>query len=189
MDERKKIGLQLIHGLDKVIAEGHWEGGLLFQAAGKKLRDLREKLQQEFSIDIDNEASPTEMKDILKQQSGLIEIFISLYNADGRNVKKWELVLASLTKQLVSHAIYKKEKDIKDTISAKENPINDAYVVAYVSEMDILTPSFRDKKLLDRFGHELISIKENALKNENITKLVHLSGEYSYHKGQLTKIT
>jgi intracellular multiplication protein IcmQ len=189
MDERKKYNLELIRGLDKLIAEGQWDGGLFFQAAGKKLRDLSEKLKKELQLEGNEDVSATEMKDLVKQHSGLIEIYISLYNADGRNIKKWEVVLASLAKQLVSRPIYKKEKDIKDSIATKENPINDAYAVAYISEMDILTPSFRDKKPIDRFGHELLVLKENSLKLENITKLVHLTGEYSYRKGLLTKIT
>ena len=189
MDDATKYNLDIIRALDKLIAEGHWEGGLFFQAAGKQLRDLSAQLKEELQIDTDAQTAATEMKDLVKQHSGLVEIFISVYNADGRNIGKWELVLSNLIKQLISRPIYKREKDIKDSINAKENPINDAYAVAYINEMDILTPSFRDKKPLDRYGHELLIIKENGLKPENITKLVHLTGEYTYHKGSLHKIS
>ena len=109
-------------------------------------------------------------------------------DTEGRNLKKWEIVLANLPRQIIGRPIYKREKDIKETINTKENPVNDAYVIAYVTEMDILKPSFRDKALVDRFGHELLRLKDNILKVENITKLVHQTGNYTYRKGLLTKL-
>jgi intracellular multiplication protein IcmQ len=132
--------------------------------------------------------SATEMLDYVKQRSGLVEVFIAVYCAEGANVRRWESVLSNLPKQVVGRPIYKREKDIKDIIAAKENQINDGYIIAYVTEMDILKPSFRDKAVTDRFGHELIRLKDNMLKLENITKLVHLTGEYAYKNGKLTRL-
>lgn len=188
MDEETKYNLELIRALDQMIADGNWEGGLFFQAAGKKLRTLSAELKTELQLTEDKQPSAIEIVDYVKQKSGLLEIYISVYCIEGRNIKKWEIVLENLPRQIVSRPIYKREKDIKETINAKENPVNDAYVVAYVTEMDILKPSFRDKALVDRFGHELLRLKDNALKSENITKLVHLTGEYAYRKNLLTKL-
>jgi intracellular multiplication protein IcmQ len=170
--------------------KGNWDGSLLYQAIGKKLRGFSEELKKELNIEPNDSipVTPTEMMDIIKQKSGLVEIYISVYCTEGRNLKKWELVLSNLLRQIVSRPIYKREKDIRDVIQSKENPFNDAYLVAYITEMDILKPSFRDKALLDRFGHELIRLKEASLKPENLTKLVHQTGEYSYRKGILTKL-
>jgi intracellular multiplication protein IcmQ len=189
MDEKTQSHLDLIRELDELIVKGQWEGSLFYQAVGKKLREFSEQLKTEYQVDTEATfSSPNEMMDYVKQKAGLIEVFISVYCTEGRNIKKWELVLANLPKQIVSRPIYKKEKDIKDSINIKDNPVNDAYVVVYVTEMDILKPSFRDKVLADKFGHELLRLKEDALKPENITKLVHLTGEYAYRKGLLTKL-
>lgn len=188
MDDETKYNLELIRALDQMIADGNWEGGLFFQAAGKKLRALSAELKAELQLAEEEQPSATDIVDYVKQKSGLLEIYISVYCIEGRNIKKWEIVLANLPRQVISRPVYKREKDIKETIHTKENPINDAYVVAYVTEMDILKPSFRDKALVDRFGHELLRLKDNALKSENITKLIHLTGEYVYRKGMLTKL-
>ena len=180
--------LELIRALDEAIAKGNWEGGLFFQAAGKKLRDLSEKLKKE--LEVNGQAAPTaeEMIDYAKQRSGLVEVYISVYCTEGRSVPRWETVLGNLPKQIVGRPIYKREKDIKDVIATKENPINDGYVVGYITEMDILKPSFREKMAVDRFGHELVRLKDNTLKVENITKLVHLTGDYTYRNGKLIKL-
>jgi len=189
-DEKSKYYINLIRELDDLIITGNWDGSLLYQAIGKKLRGFSEELKKELNIEPSESVpvTPTEMMDIVKQKSGLVEIYISVYCTEGRNIAKWELVLSNLLRQIVSRPIYKREKDIKDVIHAKENSINDAYLIAYVTEMDILKPSFRDKAILDRFGHELVRLKENALKPENLTKLVHQTGEYSYRKGVLIKL-
>ncbi len=50
MNKDTEYNLEMIRALDEAIAKGHWEGGLFFQAAGKKLRDLSEKLKKEFQI-------------------------------------------------------------------------------------------------------------------------------------------
>src|SRR5690348_13502432 len=156
MDEDKKHSLELIRALDQMIADGNWEGGLFFQAAGKKLRILSAELKAELQLTEEQQPSAAEVIDYVKQKSGLIEIYISVYCIEGKNMKKWEIVLENLPRQIVSRPIYKREKDIKETIHTKENPINDGYAVAYVTDMDILKPSFRDKALVDRFGHELL---------------------------------
>lgn len=188
MDKDTKHSLELIRLLDETIANGQWDGGLFFQAAGKKLRDLSEKLKQELDMSEAQQPTPTEIIDYVKQKSGLVEVYISVYCSEGTNILRWESVLANLPKQVVGRPIYKREKDIKDIIASKENPINDAYVLAYISEMDILKPSFKEKALVDRFGHELVRLKDNMIKPENITKLIHLMGEYAYRNGKLVKL-
>src|SRR5688572_1179808 len=121
MDEETKHNLELIRALDKMIADGNWEGGLFFQAAGKKLRALSQELKAELQLPSEQEVTISDMAAFVKQKSGLIEIFISVYCTEGRNIKKWELVLGSLPKQIVSRPVYKREKDIKETINTKEN--------------------------------------------------------------------
>lgn len=148
MDEKEHY-VELIRIFDKMIAEGNWEGGLFFQVAGNKLKDFRDQLKKKINIDTGNsEPTPAEMANYIKQRSGLIEVYIALYSAEGNNLRKWEVVLSNLTRQLVNRPIYKREKDIQDIIKTKENPINDAYAIAYVSETDIIKFSAHDKPVL-----------------------------------------
>lgn len=188
-ETQEKSGVELIRELDKLIAEGQWDGSIFYQTVGKKLRDFSEQVKKDLNIDDTLPVTPTDILESLKQKSGLIEVYISVYCTEGRNINKWESVLSTLPKQIVSRPIYKRQKDIKGLIDAKENPVNDAYVFAYVTDMDILKPSFHEKMLLDRFGHELVRLKENALKLDNITKFVHLTGEYAFIKNKLTRLS
>ncbi len=191
-EEEQEKQLELIRIVDKLIAEGQWEGSLFFEIAGKKLRDLRDRLNKKLELmgpSASQKNSTLTNNQPAISHSGLIEIYISLYNAEGNNLKKWEIILASLNRQIVSRPIYKKEKDIADIIKAKNNTMNDGYAIAYVSETDIMRPqSALDKIPIDRYGHELITLKEHVLKPENITKFVHVTGEYSFQHGVLRKL-
>ena len=187
MDEDTKVNLELIKILETAITEGKWDGGLFFQAAGKKLRDLRDRIKSEINIDVAQPLTQAAVNTVIKY-SGLIDIYVSLYNAEGQNIYKWENILTTISRQAITRPIYKKEKDVREVITAKENQTNDAYIIAYVNETSI-TKTITGKPLLDRFGHELLVLKENSIVTNNIAKFIHSSGEYSYEKGKLVKLT
>ncbi len=186
MDEDTKINLELIKILDTAISEGKWDGGLFFQAAGKKLRDLRDRIKSETNIDVAQPITQATVSSVMKY-SGLIDVYVSLYCAEGNNMVRWESVLATISRQAITRPIYKKEKDVRDVISAKDAKTNDAYIIAYVNENSI-TKTLSGKPLVDRFGHELLVLKENSIIVDNIAKFIHTSGEYTYEKGKLVKL-
>lgn len=186
MDEDTKINLELIKILETAISEGKWDGGLFFQAAGKKLRDLRDRIKSEINIDVAEPMTQAAVNTVMKY-SGLIDVYVSLYSAEGVNISKWETILTTISRQAITRPIYKKEKDVREVISAKEYQANDAYIIAYVNENSI-TKTITGKPLLDRFGHELMVLKENSIVVDNIAKFIHSSGEYSYEKGKLSKL-
>ncbi len=186
MDEDTKINLELIKILDTAISEGKWDGGLFFQAAGKKLRDLRDRIKSETNIDVAQPVTQATVSTVMKY-SGLIDVYVSLYCAEGTNINRWENILATISRQAITRPIYKKEKDVRDVISAKESKINDAYIIAYVNENSI-TKTLSGKPLVDRFGHELLVLKENSIIVDNIAKFIHSTGEYTYEKGKLLKL-
>lgn len=187
MEDEEKLRVELLKTLDAAINEGQWEGSLFFQAAGKKLRDLRDSIKKELNVDIENQPITKAVVEQAKQFSGLIDVYVSLYSAEGNNINKWEIILSNISRQAISRPIYKKEKDIREMISAKENSTTDAYIIAYVSE-NTITKSLTGKPLLDRYGHELLVLKENAIRTENIAKFIHKSGEYGYEKGRLVRL-
>lgn len=189
MDEETKLTLRLLKALDTAIAEGSWDGGLFFQAAGKKLRDIRDRIKEDLNVDIGSDASaPETAVSTVMKYSGLIDVYVSLYCSEGSNIQRWEAILTTISRQAITRPIYKKEKDVKEVLSTKEMKTNDAYIIAYVNENSI-TKTLSGKPLLDRYGHELLVLKENSIVVENIAKFIHTSGEYTYEKGKLVKLS
>jgi intracellular multiplication protein IcmQ len=114
------------------------------------------------------------------------QIFIALYSSEGSNLQSWERILANLPRQLISRPIYTDEESVQSLIRSKENKVNEAYVVAYISQADILNLA-AEKIPIDKFGKSLLSIKDRSLSLDNVTRFVHLSGTYRYLKGRLVK--
>ncbi len=72
-------------------------------------------------------------------------------------------------------------------IRSKVHKINEAYIAVYVSKTDIIPPVEKDQIAHDRLGHELLKIKEGAIKPENITRFMHATGQYVFKDNQLIK--
>ena len=83
--------------------------------------------------------------------------------------------------------MYGEEEAINKVFKARGNPLNEAYVVMHVAREAILTTPM-DKTPKDRFGTELLTLKNKALALENMIRFVHATGVYRYKKGRLIKI-
>lgn len=184
LDEETKTNLEILKSLDEAIQTGPWEHNLFLMGVGKKLRELRERFQQEAGL-----GGVAEDGTAAQQALGegeYFDVYISLYQAEGNNIRKWFGVVTSLAGHSVSRPVYKKEEDIQAAIRAKEYKQNDAYIVVKIREKDLLIiPG--EKPRLDREGRELLILKENAVKLENIIRFVHLSGEYILSENTLVK--
>lgn len=176
-----------LKALDAAIETGPWEESNFLRVIKKKLITIRDNFATKTGYQTETEQKNT--AEFLKQialRQGQQEIFIGIYSSDGNNMQAWERLLMNLPRQIISRPIYANEQDIKNLIKSKENKINEAYVVAYVSKTDILNVK-TDKIPLDRFGKPLLSLKDKCLYLENISRFVHLSTPYSYVKGHLIK--
>lgn len=187
-DEETKVNLEILKALDEAISKGPWEHNLFFQGIGKKLRELRDRFQQELGLEnLQAEASASNLQEVLShQQTSFLEVYISLYQAEGVNIRKWSTVVTALVGHSVSRPVFKKEEDIQAAIRAKTYKQNDAYVVVKVREEDILK-SPTGQPILDREQRELLMLREGSVKLANIVRFVHLSGEYIYREGSLIK--
>jgi intracellular multiplication protein IcmQ len=178
---------KILNALDEAIQKGPWEETNFLRAIGKNLHNIQAELREY----LESEQPTSKIMELTKKASlgqGQQEVFISLYSASGRQIPSWERILANLPRHTVSRPIYTDEADAKYLLKHKENKENEAYVGVYIQSEDILSVS-EDKIPRDKMGKELIMLKSNAITLENMTRFVHVSGEYSYVHGRLVKNT
>jgi len=182
LDDEKKANLEILKSLDEALEKGPWESSLFLKGIGKKLKDIRDKFKEEMGLE---EANASHLAQLTPEVQ-LIEVYISLYQSEGNNIRKWHSVVATLVGHSVSRPVYKNEQDIVNALKAKDYKINDAYVVVKVKPEHILLPT-TDRPHVDREGRELLTLREGAIKLENIVRFVHISGEYKLIQNALVK--
>lgn len=177
----------ILKALDYAIQNGPWDKSNFLRSIGNRLVGIRDNFAKRISARSDAQIrADTHLANRLALRTGQQEVFISLYTADGSNLQSWERIIANLPRQMISRPIYESEDQVKSLIKSKENRVNEAYVVIYINKSDII-PLSRDKILHDRLGNPLITLKDRSLDLENVTRFVHISGEYKYSRGRLTK--
>lgn len=181
-DEELKANLQILKELDELLADGPWEHNLFFKGIAKKLKDARDRFVDELGLEQKTTATLPEENPI---NSDYQEVYISLYQAEGTNIAKWQTVVNSLAGFNITRPIYKNEQDVKAAIRAKSFQQNDAYIALRVPKDYVLTPF--NTSATDRNGFELVVLKEGTMKLENITRFVHQSGEYDFRNYSLHK--
>lgn len=185
-DKELEAKRELIQILDDVLDEGVWTGSLFLETSGKKIRDLRERLIKGFKLEEQQLISPSTAQSTSVSTTDILPVYIALYQSTGLNLKKWEALLNSINNFSSGRPIYKNEEDVKAFLRSKENQQNDAYALVHISQKDIL-PAAPNKPLQDRFGHQLLMVKEGAIKPQNIIRFIHITGEYTFKNGALVK--
>lgn len=181
--EELEESIKILKALDEAIASGPWEYNLLFRGIGQKLREMRERFVKELKLE-ELTAEPIPITD--EEAAKFTEVYVSLYQAEGNNISKWQIVVNSLAGYNVTRPVYENEEHIQKAIKTKEFRQNDAYVVVKISKEDIMPP-LSEKPPVDKHGHTLLVLREGAIKLENILRFSHLSGEYDYREGVLIK--
>lgn len=177
----------LLKELNDLIETGPWEKSNFLRVIGKNISDMRDKVASKVGglskTQIKAEATTARQTALRSTQQ---EIFVSLYSAKGSDMSTWERIVTSLPRQMISRPIYALEEDVKTLIKHKENTMNEAYVAIYVNPSDILVLS-TDKTLKDKFGKELLNLKDRSLLLDNISRFVHTTGVYQLDRGRLIK--
>ncbi len=177
---------EILAALDTAINDGPWEDTNFLRILGKNLKKIRDDFAEHITMEVS--ISPTQQKALnrLSAQSQLQEVFVSLYSIEGNSIQAWERLLVNLPRYVVSRPIYANETDVRSLVRSKPNKVNEAYVGIYIAESDLITTS-SDRVLKDKFGKQLLSLKDRALNLDNISKFIHMSGEYSYLNNHLVK--
>ncbi len=96
-------------------------------------------------------------------------------------VSKWEILLNSIETQAINRPAYINEEFARAELRSASQKFNEAYVSIFVKETDILTSA----NLVDRHGNQLVTLKDGAIKKENIFHFVHKSGQYEFENNKL----
>jgi len=184
-DPSKKTPAELIKLVDDLINDIEWGDSAFFNSTRKKLEDFSTQLKEKYDIAGAKTTPTATIANRIAQRSGMVEVYISLYSVAGNDVKAWQPIINSLDGQSVNRPMYKEEKDIIESIKSKQNKINDGYVAIFIRETDIIKKL--DEIPLDRMNHELLAVRQGAIDPDNISRFVHVSGQYRYENKTLVR--
>ena len=177
----------ILKALDDAIQQGPWGASSFLRVIGKNLLEIREGFAKR--VDASAQQQSNRLSSLANQmalRSAQRKVYIVLYSFEGSNIKTWERIVANLPRQMISRPVYSQEDDAIAIIKTKENKNNEAYIVIYINESDIL-PMPIDKLPHDKLGKQLLTLKDKALKLDNIDCFVHQSSVYHYTQGRLVK--
>ena len=161
-----ETSIKILKTLDEAIANGPWDYNLFFKGIGKKLMDARERFVRELGLEV------IPVKKVPKLRTRVPNCSPeSMFpdQAEGANISKWQTVINTLAGYNLTRPVYKSEIDIQEAIRFKEFKQNDAYVAVKIRKDDIL--KLTEKPPVDRYGHELLVLREGAVQQENISRL------------------
>ncbi|MCD6047206.1 MAG: icmQ [Gammaproteobacteria bacterium] len=161
------------------------DGGLFLDLMKEKLKKLEQTFANEVAGQIPSSLVDKQKAFASTDMSGQKEVYVALYQMHGDNLDKWVTTLHSIAMQGISRPIYENEADVCSMIRTKLQRSKEAYAVVKVLASDIVkTPN----EPTDRDGRKLLHIKPGSLKPENIVRFVHISGQYLWQNGKLTKL-
>lgn len=169
LQKQLTLNKKLIKLLDNLLSGDAWEKSLLLKATHKRIEALRSSAQE--LLDSATTVVEEETEDT-KLAVGQKVVYISLYQAHGNNMTQWQSAIKSIVEHAVSRPVYSREEDIVALIRSKEHPECEAYIVVNVKEDDVIPP-YLGKAVQDRFGHELLTLRQGAIALQNITEFVH----------------
>jgi intracellular multiplication protein IcmQ len=178
-DKIRETAEKVYKALQQAVEQGPWQATTLLKAVGKELKSLQDRFQA-LLVTQDPPSSATSTKPCTTT-----EVFISLYQAQGENLSTWQNLLTNLSKLWFNRPVYQKESDARTFLNRNSRTLQHAYVAITVNLEDIL--EIHDNHSVDRLGLPLITLKETAVKPENIIKFVHGSGEYKWLHNFLVK--
>lgn len=182
MPSDKEILLELIKIFKDLLSKGDWQASLFLRTAYKKIDGLCQRAEE--LLDEINHVPKSTQEHINKEKEGYIRVYVSVYQADYNNLNKWQNTLLGIAEYSVSRPVYREQAYIEEIIRSRQT-FNEAYVIVFIKETDII-PSYSGKALVDKFGHELLTVKEGAILPENIYEFVHLEKHYSFRNGRLS---
>ncbi len=105
---------EIVAAIDHVLQAGDWEDSLFLRNTVKPLKKIREatlQLQQQVN------ASSGEQKMSLRDlDDDELLIYISIFQSEGHNIRKWELQLSSFQSHLLGRTVYENEEDVQKVI-------------------------------------------------------------------------
>ena len=174
------LNTKVIATLDKVLLAEDWQDSFFLRSTLKPLQQLRERvgaLQEKLT----EEAKLKEKGTVLKDTQ--IPVYLSLYQSLGGQLSQWETLLYSLSRHVQGRPIYAERAAVEQLIRSKPNSIPEAYVVVAVEKEDILHEKM---ERTDRLGLPVLTLKEGAIRTENILEFVHMGKHYQWQQKEMS---
>ncbi len=181
-----EINKKYIDILDHALASGDWQGGMLFETARKDLQNLRDQMVQELELG-DKQVELLDAGEISELAEDEMDVYAGLHLSTGAVLETWETSLRALAKISVGRPIYREEAHVKEYLNTKVNKKRDTYVVVRIKKSNVLIPRNKDYYALDKAGHELLLLREGALKPENILSFVYNNKPCLFKNGHVIK--
>lgn len=181
-----EINHKLLAILDELIENPCWDKSLFLKATSKELSDFHNKLSESLVLELPKVASEEQQDGKKTTEStatipeGKQEVYVGLYQNEGMKLANWEKSLELLIKNSSSRPIYAQEVKAKDMLVKQGNNPNLAYIAILVDKDAVV--AVPEKLITDRFGHELLTLREDALRLDNIRRFNHVSGVYKLDK-------
>lgn len=182
--DSKEIRDRLIEAIDQALMQGQWDVSPVFRNIRKRLLALRALIQTELTV-VQSVTGDDQSHDGLLQaegvwsQKGYEIIYLALYQMQGHKIELWVNALANLKEYCVTRPAYKQESHVRELVDSKRSR-NEAYVKVWVKTEDITSAV-----AVDRFGHEVVTIREGSARPEHIIEFVHDHERYSFRENQL----
>lgn len=181
-EDYTKLCKEIVACVDEILTNGNWEDSLFLRNSLKPLKSLREQavfLLKQMHSSINTEA---EKEQVVSEDRVLL--YISLYQQDGLDMKKWELQLKSIECYLAGRPVYSQEEEVKKMLRLKLAQTSEAYIVITAKKSAIQNDSFHPKRL-DRCGNTLVNIAAGTLTANDISEFVHQGRRYRFVDGKL----
>jgi len=172
MEETAK---QLRQIIDNILNAGNWDNSIFLKQAATKLRNLlleADRLGKIFALQQTTTTKENSISRTIKSEIplGFTQVYVLLYQIDGNNLGAWYENIKSLVGYSANKSTYKNKDHIEEFIRSKSNNItHSGYVVVNVKSNDFYNI---EAPKLDIYNHELLVLKENAIKLENIIEFV-----------------
>lgn len=174
---------QLVDDLDELLSKEEWEKSLMLKATYKRLKNLREQAQALLEEHEYAQQPQQQSKEQLNEDETYIYIF--LFQATGRNMSKWEDMIRTIPKYLLSRPVYAEEKAVRDRIKDRGDRKEEGYVKAKVKK-DHIVSSYAGRAEEDHLGNELVTIRESSISLDSIVEFVHANSKrYKFVDGKL----
>ncbi|OGO92803.1 MAG: Dot/Icm secretion system protein IcmQ [Coxiella sp. RIFCSPHIGHO2_12_FULL_42_15] len=172
----------IVAAVDHVLQAGDWDSSLFLRNIIKPLREIRAKALQAQSelmrVQGLEEIGEYQLK------ANEVKIYISLFQAEGHDLQKWEAQLRSIHAYMAGRPVYKNEEDARKAVRQKILQTSEAYAIAVVDKAKILENDFGGKKT-DRQGFELLTIQLGAVTSQFVVEFVHLGKRYHFYNQRL----
>jgi len=182
LDEKNDITHKTHQILKKALVKENelrrkYDVGCRFQVIRTQLEKLAKHFATTYLIATEpNQPITTTTHKVDQPGHDEIIIYVYLFNIHGKNITSWEKSLSPqmLNEYSINRPIYIHLKDIQELLRNKSTPEYHAYLKVIINKSDILATD----PIYNQYNHQLIRLKQNTIKKENIISLHHQDQDY-----------